>query len=220
MKLPKFALTFICCFAVVGAANAQETSAKADKAVEVAGKILDATTEAETETDLESVLRLTEEGELVGKAVATPEDGEQSPVAAKVTLEKDGIILDSVDADEEGSFAFANIAPGTYQLYGSTGDFYGAQEVVVDSFAPASTCSSCQLDLAPAAPCQSCSALPAASCGTCGGGCGCGGGAGGGFFGGGGGGGLLSSRIVRLGAIGGIVAIATSDDDDDASPTN
>ena len=57
---------------------------------------------------------------------------------------------------------------------------------------------------------------PVSACGSCGGGCStCGGG---GFGGGGGiGGGRLlgNRRLLRLGAIGGIVAIAVSDNDDD-----
>lgn len=168
-------------------------------------------------------------GQLVGKALVT---GEETPVEAKVTIAKDGVVLDTVQAKEDGSFSFANLEPGTYNMYGSAANFVGAQTVDVLPYSGGG-CSSCSLGMnsyssasydtyasAPVSACSSCS-----PCGGCGGRGGLfggrllgGGGFGGGLGGGGGllgggGGGLFSSRLFRLGAIGGVVAIATSSPD-------
>ena len=113
-------------------------------------------------------------------------------------------------------FSFANIAPGAYTLTGSAAGFAGGQAFEVAPYA-GTGCSTCNLGL------QSTGSVvhqsspvydaPVSACGSCGSTCGsCGGG---GFGGGGGGGGLLGNRrLLRLGLIGGVVAIAVSDDDD------
>ena len=164
-------------------------------------------------------IEVNEDGSLTGnvfKKVA----GEETPVDAKVTLTSDGVVIDAVQA-ENGSFSFANIAPGAYTLTGMTQGYAGGQSYDVAPYA-GTGCSSCNLGLqstsapvyqdapiydAPVSACSSC----ASTCGSCGGG-GFGGGGGGGGFGGGG---LLSGRnLLRAGLIGGVIAIAVSDDDD------
>ena len=205
--------------------------------------------EAPTQSELAPAsVTLTADGELVGNAVASI-NGEEQPVEAKITISKDGVVVDSIFAKEDGSFAFPSVAPGVYNMYGAAANYAGGATVTVlpssaavsapmtlglttattasyAGFAQA-TCSSC----APAPVVSSCGCAPVAS--TCGGGCGGGGlfnggllGGGGGFGGVGGGGllggggGLLSSNAFRFAAIGGIVAAIAIDDDDDASPAN
>lgn len=170
---------------------------------------------------------LQEDGSLAGKAFVA--ETAEKAAEAKITLTQEGQVISTVNADEDGNFSFQNIEPGAYDMLGVSDPYVGQASYEV---APYSTggCSSCSMGLSSqpseevysscgAAPAQSFSASP------CGGGCnscGCGGG-GGGLLGGGGfgggGGGFFSSPIVRLGALGGIIAIATSDDDD-ASPEN
>ena len=167
-------------------------------------------------------IALNQEGQLIGNAFVAGE--EKTPLEAKVTLaNSDGVVVDTVVAEEDGSFAFTSVAPGSYNMYGSAASYVGAQAIDVVPYSTGG-CSSCDLGLnsystdtyetytqAPVSSCGSCSAAPS---------CGCGGG-GGGLFSGGGGGLLGGSRFLRFAAIGGIVAIATSDDDDDdASPDN
>ena len=172
---------------------------------------------------------LNADGELVGKAFAKV-DGNDQPIEAKITLTKDGVVVKSVYAKEDGSFAFPSVEPGVYNMYGSAASYVGAAAVTV---APATQSCGCQpvnlgLNTCSANSYSTFSSAPASACG---GGCGGGrlfGGFGGGGFGGGGlfsggggfgsgfgGGGLLggSSRLLRLGAIGGIVAIAVSSPD-------
>ena len=205
--------------------------------------------EAESQSELAPAsVTLTADGELVGNAVASV-NGEAQPVEAKITILKDGVVVDSIFAQEDGSFAFPSVAPGVYNMYGAAANFAGGAAVtVLPSSAPASAPLTLGLSSAATAgyagfaqaSCGSCAPAPAPvscgcnTCNTCGGGGLFSGGGGGGLIGGGGGGliggggggfigggggGLLSSRLVRFGAIGGIIAIATSDDDDDASPT-
>lgn len=186
--------------------------------------------EAEPQSELApSSVTLTADGELVGNAVASV-NGEAQPIEAKITILKDGVVIDSIFAKEDGSFAFPSVAPGVYNMYGAAANFAGGAAVtVLPSSAPATAPLTLGLSSAAAAgyagfaqaSCGSCAPAPVSSCSTCGGGGGGGllSGGGGGFTGGGLGGGLLSSRALRFGAIGGIVAIAVSDDDDDeASP--
>ncbi len=168
-------------------------------------------------------IEVNEDGSLSGKVFATVKS-QETPVDAKVTLLSEGVVIEAVQA-ENGVFSFANIAPGSYMLTGSTAGFTGGQAYEVAPFA-GSGCSSCDLGL------QSTSDVvyqdsavydaPVSACGSCGSTCGsCGGGGfgGGGISGGGGfAGRLLGSRpLLRAGLIGGVVAIAVSDDDDDVS---
>ena len=187
---------------------------------------------SETVAPSATSVSLDQEGKLVGNAFVA---GKETPLEAKVTLaNSEGVVVDSVTAKEDGSFAFTSVAPGSYNMYGSAASFVGAQTFDVLPHSSGG-CSSCSLGLteyapevyetyssAPVSACGACNAAPVSPCGCGGGSRGLFGGGGGGLLGGGGGGGLFSSRLVRLGAIGGVVAIATSDDDDDddASPDN
>jgi len=153
-------------------------------------------------------IETTDDGSLAGKVFANI-DGTETPVDAKVTLSSEGVVVDAVQA-ENGSFSFSNIAPGAYTLTGATAGFAGGQAYEVAPYS-GSGCSTCNLGL------QSTSDVvydspaiydsPASACSNCGGG-------------GGGAGGFGRRRLLRLGLIGGIVAIAVSDDDDDISPTH
>lgn len=201
----------------VGNLQAQDSEAVKDVVAETVEAVASDSL-AKAEKSSVTAVSLDEEGNLLGNTFVA---GEKTPLEAKVTLaNSEGVVVDTVVAQEDGSFAFTSITPGSYNMYGSAASYVGAQTYDVVPFASGSSgCSSCDLGLSQqqpvyetfaAAPCSSCSAAPSP--------CGCGGGGGGLFSGGGGGaGGLFSNRLVRLGAIGGIVAIAVSDDDD-ASP--
>lgn len=202
----------------VGSLQAQEVK-------DVKEAVVEAVVTTSEDTTSSTSIALNQEGQLIGNAFVAGE--EKTPLEAKVTLaNSDGVVVDTVVAEEDGSFAFTSVAPGSYNMYGSAASYVGAQAIDVVPYSTGG-CSSCDLGLnsystdtyetytqAPVSSCGSCSAAPS---------CGCGGGGGRGLFsGGGGGGGLLGgSRFLRFAAIGGIVAIATSDDDDDdASPDN
>lgn len=172
-----------------------------------------------------STIAMTQDGSLKGK-VFTEAAGVRTPLNAKVTLSSEGVVVDSVQADKDGTFSFAGIEPGSFQIIGAADGLVGGQAINVQPFAAEAIggggCSSCNVALEPIsdAPCTTCGQdlyqSPASSCG-----CGSGGGGGGGLLGRGGG--LLSNRrLLALGGIGGIIAIATSDDDDDdvVSPDN
>ena len=217
--------------AIIAVLSIGNLQAQEIEAVEAAKDVVTKTVEAaaveslgEAEKASATSVSLDNEGNLLGKAFVA---GEETPLEAKVTIaNSEGVVVDSVVAQEDGSFAFTNVAPGSYNMYGATSSYIGAQTYDVVPYSGGTGCSSCDLGLTSysepvyetyaSAPCGSCSAAPSP--------CGCGGGGGGGLLGGGGGllggggGGLFSNRLVRLGAIGGIVAIATSGDDDDASP--
>lgn len=159
----------------------------------------------------------TQNGVLKGK-VFTEENGVQNPINAKVTLSSDGVVLDSVEADDNGEFAFEGIEPGSYQLLGSADGYVGGQAYDVQPYTTGAVggCSTCNLGLqsvqSPVT--ETVYQAPASACGCSGGG------GGGGGLAGGGGGLLNGRRLLALGAAGGIIAIAVSDDDDDdlASP--
>ena len=194
--------------------------------------------EAPTQSELAPAsVTLTADGELVGNAVASI-NGEEQPVEAKITISKDGVVVDSIFAKEDGSFAFPSVAPGVYNMYGAAANYAGGATVTV---LPSSAAVSAPMTLGlttattasyagfAQATCSSCAPAPVVSscgCNTCGGygggGLFSGGGGGlGGFGGGGFGGGLLGgSSALRFAAIGGIVAAIAIDDDDDASPAN
>ena len=161
-------------------------------------------------------VEVNQDGSFSGKVFAKI-DNQETPVEAKVTLLSDGVVLDAVQT-ENGSFSFANIAPGAYTLTGTTTGFAGGQAFEVAPYA-GTGCASCNLDLySTSNVVHQDSAIydaPVSACGSCGSSCGS---CGGGFGGGGGiGRGLLRSRpLLTAGIIGGVVAIAV-DDDDDAS---
>ena len=179
--------------AVQKAVEKQETKAPA-QAIEKA---------TEVKKDVVQNIQTTKDGQLVGQ-VFTSIDGSKTLVDAKVTLSADGVVVEAVQA-ENGSFSFANVSPGSYTLTGSATGLVGGQALQVDPYAGGFSSASLGLQPVNEVACDVPSAVynaPASSCG-------CGGG-GGGF-----GGGLLGNRrLLRLGLIGGIFAIAVSSDDD------
>ena len=147
-------------------------------------------------------------GNLQGKVFANVA-GKKKPVEAKMTLIREGVTVKSVYSDEKGSFNFGDVPVGNYSVSGSASSYVGLEPIAV--VAPAAPQSSGFADnsFVLSQPAYG-SMQPAMSYSSVGGG-----GGGGGF---GGGGGLLGNRrLLRLGLIGGIVAIAVSGDDD-ASP--
>ena len=156
-------------------------------------------------------IEVNKDGSLTGNVFAKVA-GEETPVDAKVTLASEGVVIDAVQT-ENGSFSFANIAPGAYTLTGTTQGFAGGQSYDVAPFA-GTGCTSCNLGLqSVSAPIQQSSPIYNAPCGSCGSTCSsCGGGGGG--FGGGGGLGTRGRRLLTAGLIGGVIAVAVSDDDD------
>ena len=162
-------------------------------------------------------VEVNQDGSFSGKVFAKI-DNQETPVEAKVTLLSDGVVLDAVQT-ENGSFSFANIAPGAYTLTGTTTGFAGGQAFEVAPYA-GTGCASCNLDLySTSNVVHQDSAIydaPVSACGSCGSSCGS---CGGGFGGGGGiGRGLLRSRpLLTAGIIGGVVAIAVDDDDDSSA---
>jgi len=160
---------------------------------------------------------LTADGELVGNAIASI-DGDEQPVEAKITISKDGVVVDSIYANEDGSFAFPSVAPGVYNMYGAAANYAGAATVtVLPSSAAVSTPMTLGLSTAPIAAaagyagfaqasCSACAPAPVASSCGCnshgGGGLGRGG-FGGGLAGGGFNGGLAGSGLGGGGLLGG-----------------
>lgn len=208
----KFTQTFalIGCVAAFGS-----TACVAQEAATTAAAVVEAVSET-VENVATAKIANTENGVLKGK-VFTDQDGVQNPINAKVTLSSDGVVLDSVDANDDGSFAFEGIEPGSYQLLGSADGYVGGQAYDVQPFVADSVggCSACSLGLQSVETpyTEAVYQAPASACGCSGSG-----GGGGGIAGGGG---LLNGRrLLALGAAGGIIAIAVSDDDDDdlASP--
>lgn len=180
-------------------------------------------TAQETAKNAPTSATLNADGELVGKAFAKV-DGNSQPVEAKITLTKDGVVVKSVYAKEDGSFAFPSVEPGVYNMYGSAANYVGGTTLAVA--APATQSCGCQpvslgLNSFSAGSYGAYSAAPAASYGGGFGG-GFGGGLGGGGFGGGiggglgGGGGVLGalrgSRLLRIGALTGLVVAVASPD--------
>lgn len=156
-------------------------------------------------------IMLDEKGSLNGNVFVSENETAQQASKAKVTLSQDGVVIGSVDTDEKGNFSFANVEPGAYQMMGAANPYVGQSSFnVVPYNGGASTCN-CNAGLgmsqAPASTVYSSySSAPMSSFG------------GGGF--GGGGGVLGGRRFLRLGLIGGgiAIAIAAGDDDvDDAS---
>jgi len=141
-----------------------------------------------------STTMLSVDGRLSG-SVAT---GNSQVPNAKVSLVSQGKVIDSVTADESGSFSFANVNPGPYQIVGSADGMVGSSALNVAAFAdtgaaaPATVmlqASSAQtvydsygstpvsaFSTNPVASyntgcgCSACSSAPVSSCNTCGGG--------------------------------------------------
>jgi len=118
-------------------------------------------------------IEINQDGSLTGKVYAKVAS-EETPVEAKVTLAKDGVVIEAVQT-ENGSFSFANIAPGAYTLIGSAQGFSGAQSYDVAPYAGAGC--SCNLGLQSTSnvvyqnsPVYDAPASASTSCTTCGGG--------------------------------------------------
>ena len=222
MLIKKFCAIAIC-FALSGSAFAQETPSED---VAVAAEAVIAPVETEDATAPAKAFdktMLNEEGELVGKAVL--EDSDDAPVAdAKVSLTVDGKVIAETETAEDGTFSFASVAPGAYQVLGSAdGGLIGSQSYDVVGYSDGAIASPCSLGMcggssevvydeyasAPVSSLNTCGACN--SCNTCGGGVGAGGG---GRLGGG----LLSGRRVGLIGLAGLAGLAGLDDNDDASP--
>lgn len=174
-------------------------------------------------SNAQEAVTLQQDGSLAGKAFVAANADEA--VEAKITLTQDGKVVSTVATDEKGNFSFANVEPGVYKMLGTADPYVGSAAVTVAPYAQDAGCQVCNMGMTAAAPeavYESYASAPAESFSAAP--CGCAGGGGGGIIGGGGGvlgggGGLLSSPLVRLGVLGGVIAIAV-DDDDDASPTN
>lgn len=62
-------------------------------------------------------------------------DGNQKlPVEAKVTLSKDGKVVESVMTDESGTFSIPNVEPGVYDMFAAADSFVGNQTYEVTGF--------------------------------------------------------------------------------------
>jgi len=200
MLMKKFAALLVCCLVA--------TSAMAQDATEANATVADATVKTVAPQSVKVMLN--KEGTLEGKAFLT--DSNEAASNAKVSLTADGKVIDAVETDEKGNFAFANVAPGAYQMLGSADGYIGSQAYDVAGYAsPAvSSCSACSLGMT-SAPSDvvydNYGSAPVSSlgCGACSSPCGnpCGGGFGGGRLGGRLGGGLLSNgRIGLIGLVG------------------
>ena len=186
-----------------------------------------------------AVVSVNAQGELVGQANATV-NGDSVPIEANITLVSGGVLLGKVVADENGSFSFSNVVPGSYEIFGCASSYCGQRACTVVSNGNCCDVVKVQLDQNSVCGCDGgFGSAPAASFDPGAGGLGAGspaasgtgfGGSsfGGGGFGGGGAGGaagggrLLGTRAFRLLAVGGIataIAVGASDDDDDVSPS-
>lgn len=178
-------------------------------------------------------IRIDEDGKLVGQALAFV-GGRWVPVEATMALVNDDVLLDKIVAEEDGSFSFPDIVPGSYKVYGTAASFCGQRAVTVLS--ESGCCDNVDLGLRQdspgacyselgSAPAATFSEAPSfsggfASGGPVGGGGGFATGGGGGFVASGGAGVASGFPGLRLLAVGGIAtAIAVSDDDNVATPS-
>ena len=123
---------------------------------------------------------LSENGNLSGMIIAPTTSNIQGEIQnvtnARVSLVSHGKVLDIVTADETGSFSFANVQPGEYQVVGSAEGLVGSQLFQVASFTkPATITAPSTVMLQPASPQVTYDAFGSApvaalsgSCGTCG----------------------------------------------------
>ena len=84
----------------------------------------------EEEYDEPISVRVNEDGELVGQARASV-SGNWLPVEANIALVSNGVLLSKTLAEPDGSFAFQDIAPGDYNIYGNASSFCGQRAVTV-----------------------------------------------------------------------------------------
>lgn len=176
-------------------------------------------------------IRVNADGELVGQTKALV-NGEWLPVEATMALVSDGVLLNKLVAQEDGSFSFPDIVPGSYKVYGTAASYCGQRTVTVVS--ESGCCDNVDLGLrqdSPGACFSELSSAPAATFSqgpSFSGGFASGGGGGpvasggGGFVASGGSGVASGVSGLRLLAVGGIVtaiAIPASDDGDVATPS-
>lgn len=155
---------------------------------------------SQSESKNETTVALDADGNFVGNVFADV-GGEKKPVEAKMTLIREGVKVKTVVADEDGSFSFGEVPPGKYKVTGAAASYVGMSPVVVaPSAAPVQESNNFILSSPSYTSGSVMSYSPAYS----------GGGGGGGFVGGGRV--LGNRRLLRLGLIGGIVAIAVGDD--------
>ena len=77
---------------------------------------------------------LKKDGTLTG-TVFVLKDEEKQPINAKVSLSSDGVIIDSVKADETGTFSFDNVEPGSYDMFATADNMVASQAVEVMPYA-------------------------------------------------------------------------------------
>ena len=180
-------------------------------------------------------ISLNESGELVGQAIADV-GGDWVPVEANVALVANGVLLSKIVAEEDGSFAFPNVAPGNYNVCGAASSYCGKQAVSVQCHCGGSVdfqdnvglrlrqseqgCCYSKLGSAPAATYAEGSSLGFSSGGGFAGGGFAGSGGGGFATGGGAAGGASGLRLLTIGGIATAIAVGSSDDDDEVSPSN
>ena len=205
--MKKFAAAVMCCL-IAGVAMAQESTVE------------NAVSKVEAPVAAKRVkVMLNEDGALVGKAIvaekANSETAKEVAANVKVTLtSKEGKVVETVETKDDGTFAFANIAPGAYQMVGSADGYVGSASYDVVGYSASGVASPCALNMCGAssdavydnyasAPVSSFSS--SSSCNTCGGGIG------GGRLGGRLGGGLLRNGRIGLLGLAGLAGLAGND---------
>ena len=96
--------------------------------------------EEEEEEEAPVFVSVDEDGRLIGLVTAIV-TGEYVPIEANVSLVRDGVLLSKIVANEDGSFAFPNVGPGEYNMYGSASSYCGRQAFTV--IPPSQTCTVC-----------------------------------------------------------------------------
>ncbi len=153
--------------------------------------------------------------------VATDDQIKEVP-NAQVSLVSQGKVIDVVKTDAAGSFSFANVNPGPYQIVGTANGMVGSQGLNVAPFAQSQPRTTNQVVLQHATPETAYNTFSSAPVSSFSSGPSFGYGGGGGYSGGGGGGSLLGGRLLGSpkglliigGIAGGVVAIS----DNDSSP--
>ena len=80
------------------------------------------------------ITTLTADGHLNGSVATTNADKIAQVPSAKVSLVSKGKVIDSVTADANGQFSFANVHPGPYQVVGTAAGLVGSQAFQVSPF--------------------------------------------------------------------------------------
>lgn len=137
----------------------QESEPTQDEQSVVVGEIVNdegqAAIEGENETEnAESTeeiasgqVMLKEDGSLSGVVFVLKDEG-KTPVDAKVSLSSNGVIVDSVKADEEGVFSFPSVEPGTYDMFATADNMVASQAVEVMPYADGGYSSGIEMGMA------------------------------------------------------------------------